>query len=149
MHMSEEDTNQPAQRLGARLRHEREQLGLSTHALAQQVGINQATVSRIEQGAFTNPDPVKVAAIARNLGLDVAEIMALTQYPLSPDALSPTLYLRAKYHDLPPGQLSALQREVAQVLHRHGIEANEGPAPGEDERPDPTPSTNLKKGGTP
>lgn len=140
VHMYASKVTPAVKRIGVRLRATREAQGLTTHALAKRAGVSQTTVTRFEQGAYANPDAAKLAALAESLGLDAAEVMATARYPLSADVLSPSLYLRAKYRDLPPDQLADVQREVAHVLRRHGIETGNSPAPGEDEAPDHHPS---------
>lgn len=144
---TDERSNAAAKRLGMRLREARHEQGLSTREVARRSGLNQSQVQRIEHGEYASPDPGKVAAISTALGLKVAEVMASANFPLLPDALSPTLYLRAKFRDLPSHQLEALQHEVLDVLARHGIEATDGPAPGEDED-DTSITPTHKKGGT-
>lgn len=139
-----------SRRLGELIRAARTRQGLTTYQVAERAGFNQSFVTRIEGGIHQNPDTAKVSAIADILGVDVSELMAQAGYPLPAEDLTPTLYLRAKYRNLPADQLNALQRDVARVLQHHGIDPSDGPAPGEDEQP-PTKkkSSTKKKGGTP
>lgn len=146
-----------AQRLGAYLRQRRVHLGLSARAVAADMGVTHATVVRFEQGAFGTPNPEKLGSLAEILGLNLADIYTMADYPLPTELPSPGPYLRAKYRDLSPSALTKLTREVSALLERHGLDPTFGPAPGEDEtpetpRPTGTPPANknprIKKGGT-
>lgn len=128
-----------AERLGKVLRRAREQLDLSTREVAERAGLPQSTIVRLEQGHFLAPRAEKLAAIAEALGLNPADVLALAKYPTLSVMPSPALYLRTKYRHLPDDQLDAIARDVTRTLKRHGIDAEEGPAPGEDERDDDSP----------
>jgi transcriptional regulator with XRE-family HTH domain len=143
-----------ASRLGTYLRKQRESLGLSTHDIGQRTKINQATIVRIEQGSILSPDPAKLMRIADALKLDSADVLMRAGYPVPSERLAPTVYLRARYRDLPDADFEALQRDVMHVLERHGVDHFDGPDAGEDERPDTarsprtTKTPTKKKGGT-
>ncbi len=147
---------QQAKRLGQLFRSQREKLGFSSHQLARQSGMNQATIVRLEQGGFLNPDPEKLRLLTEALGLNLADVLTLAGYPVPTELPSPGLYLRAKYRDLSEAALRSLTKDVNRLLAEHGLDATGRPAPGEDEGPEaacspkpPTPRTRTKKGGTP
>jgi transcriptional regulator with XRE-family HTH domain len=134
-----------AKDLGRLLRRRREELGLSKMQLARQVGTNDATIFRIEEGQFTAPAPDKLSRIAEVLALSLADVFALADYSIPSDLPSFQPYLRTKYRDLPPEAVEQLDRAFQRLAKRHGLDAA-GPAPGEDEQPEEQP-TKRKKGG--
>jgi transcriptional regulator with XRE-family HTH domain len=138
---------QQAKKLGRHLRRSREALGISARELARRADVDDSTIVRFEQGAFAEPSPDKLHRIARVLGLNLADLYVLADYPV-PEL--PTLgpYLRAKYRDLPPEAAEQLDAYAQRLAKRHGVDLS-GPAPGEDEVPDPRPNgvTRNKKGG--
>jgi transcriptional regulator with XRE-family HTH domain len=136
-----------AEKLGARLRKQREALELSIRDLASKAGVPFSTVARIEQGLFDRPRPEKLAALAEVLGMNQTEIMRLAGYEPLSTLPSPSTYLRAKYRHLKSDQLEALGRDVEKVLKRYGISPSE-PKPGEDES-EPSAMKSTKKGGRP
>ena len=95
---------------------------MTTYQLAAEVGLNQASIVRPEQGASRNPDPEKLRGIAVALHLNLADVLLLADYPVSNDLPNPGPYLRTKYRDLPEPAIAELQRAVQEVLGRHGIE---------------------------
>lgn len=121
-----------AKALGKMLRDRREELGLSLRQLTKQVNIPDATIVRIEQGAFSAPAPDKLARLADALGLKLADVFALADYT-APTEL-PTLkpYLRTKYRGLPQDDVDAIEKYAARLAKKHGIHLT-GPAPGQDE----------------
>lgn len=56
------------------VRRRRLEAGITQSALARRVGISGAYMSAIENGKFVNPNPEILAAIARELDCDVAEL---------------------------------------------------------------------------
>lgn len=135
--------------LGEYLAARRRELGLSTHEVARRSGVNQAQVSRIEQGVARNPNPDTLIGIAAALDLETADVWAAAGYSNATELPSPMPYLRAKYRDLPEAQLQTLSRDVSAALRRQGIDPTGRPAPGEDETPEPSTHSSPKKGGQP
>jgi transcriptional regulator with XRE-family HTH domain len=123
-----------AARLGALIRNRREELGLSTRQLAEQAGMNFATVARIEQGQFAAPGPDKLARIAEALGLNTADLFGLADYTVPDDLPSFQPYLRSKYRDMPSGAVEDLNKAFERIIKRHGYDPD-GPRDGEDEAP--------------
>jgi transcriptional regulator with XRE-family HTH domain len=134
-----------AKELGRRLREQRERLGLSTRELAERASTTHTTIARFEQGAFDAPAPDKLSRIAAALDLSLADVFALAEYSVPSDLPSFSPYLRSKYRGLPTPAVEELERAFQRVAKRHGYQPY-GPAPGEDEQPEPKPSKG-KKGG--
>jgi transcriptional regulator with XRE-family HTH domain len=134
--------------LGSFLRDRREELGLSAREVGRRSGVNYQTVIRIENAEFDRPGADKLKAIAEALELTMTTVWDILGYS-DAGLPEPMPYLRAKFRDMPPGDLAALSQDVARVLKDHGIESSGRPAPGEDEfdEPDFTASS-PSKGGT-
>ena len=100
-----------SKRLGEFLRARREELGLSARHLARAVGVRDSTIMRLERGAYVAPAADKLARIAGQLKLELADVFALAEYAV-PSAL-PSLphYLRLRY--------PSLEREAIDELHDH------------------------------
>jgi transcriptional regulator with XRE-family HTH domain len=123
-----------AKELGRRLRARREELGLSTRQLAERADIDDATVVRIEQGAFAAPRPDKLSRIAEALDLSLADVFGLADYTVPGDLPSFQPYLRSKYRDMPAGAVDDLHKAFARIARKHGYHPD-GPRDGEDEAP--------------
>jgi transcriptional regulator with XRE-family HTH domain len=134
-----------AKELGRQLRARREALGLSLRELAERAETTDTTVIRIEQGAYAAPAPDKLSRIADALGLSLADVFALAEYVVPDELPAFTPYLRSKYRDLPPPAVKELELSFERIAKRYGLDST-GPAPGEDEQPEPKP-TKAKKGG--
>lgn len=134
-----------AKALGRFLRSHRAELDLSTHQLAADSGVDQATIVRLEQGAFAEPRPDTLRAVAAALGLSLADVFALANYNVPSELPSFAPYLRTKYRGLPAPAVEELERSFKRITKRHGFDPS-GPTRGEDEQPEPKP-TKSKKGG--
>lgn len=134
-----------AKALGSFLKEHRAALGLSTRALAARCGLDMATIVRLEQGAFAEPRPDTLRVVAEALGVSLADVFAMADYATPTDLPAFSPYLRSKYRDLPPLALKELERSFQQIAKRYGLDSA-GPAAGEDEQPEPTP-TKPQKGG--
>lgn len=124
-----------AKRLGEWLRERRHEAGLGTTELAKRTGINDATITRIEQGAIASPDPHKLRLISQELDLNLADVYAMAGYAAPKDLPSFQPYLRRKYRDLPDEAIEDLEQAFQRVIKKHGYEPD-GPSRGEDETPD-------------
>jgi transcriptional regulator with XRE-family HTH domain len=124
--------DQPVRRLGAFLQARREELGLSARQLASRAATDQTTINRIEQGLIAAPRPDKLARIAEALGLNLADVYVHAGYAVPKDLPSFKPYLRAKYGDLPTGEIEKIETYAARLAKKHGVRLD-GPAPGEDE----------------
>jgi transcriptional regulator with XRE-family HTH domain len=126
-----------AREFGAWLRQRRQEAGVTTTGLARQIGIPDATITRIEQGAFLAPSPEKLRRIAEGLGLSLADVYAMVGYAVPDELPSFQPYLRRKYQDMPSAVERDLQEAFREVIARHGYDPD-GPKDGEDEQPDPS-----------
>jgi transcriptional regulator with XRE-family HTH domain len=108
-----------AQALGAYLKDRRSALGLSTRALASLCNVNMATIVRLEQGAFIDPRPETLRAVAEGLGVSPSELLILAGYVLPEDLPSFDSFLRAKYPELPDSVIA----ELESVAKRHGLKS--------------------------
>jgi transcriptional regulator with XRE-family HTH domain len=108
-----------AQALGAYLKDRRSALGLSTRALASLCNVNMATIVRLEQGAFIDPRPETLRAVAEGLGVSPSELLILAGYVLPEDLPSFDSFLRAKYPELPNSAIA----ELESVAKRHGLKS--------------------------
>ena len=115
-----------ATELGALLRQRRQSLGLSTHRLGALVGVRQSTITRLERGEIAAPRPDKLARIAKALGVSLADLYALAGYHV-PDDLLPSfpIYLKSKYHRLPPEAITELVQHFDALITRHGLSSEE------------------------
>lgn len=123
-----------AKTLGRLLRARREELGLSSRQLAERAAMDDATIVRIEQGAFAAPRPDKLSRIAEALGLSLADVFALADYAVPDDLPSFQPYLRSKYRDMPREAVDDLSKAFERIVRKHGYDAD-GPRDGEDEAP--------------
>lgn len=121
-----------AVRFGAYIRQARQERGLSSRALARAVGVNDATIVRIEQGAIEAPRPNVLSAIARALELPLSDVFAMADYVTPKDLPTFAPYLRAKYGELPPAAVDQLQQSFERIAKQYGYDGD-GPDPGEDE----------------
>lgn len=121
--------------LGQWLRERRQEAGIGTTELAKRTGINDATITRIEQGTIARPDPRKLSRIADALELNLADVYAMAGYATPTGLPSFQPYLRRKYQDLPETALDDLQQAFDRIIKQHGYDPH-GPTNGEDESPD-------------
>lgn len=119
-----------AQKFGRYLREHREAAGISIRSLAERIGVNPASILRFENGLVAFPRVDHLSAIATELRLPLADVLAMTDYP-RPRPL-PTIgpYLRSKYADLSPKALEEIEAIVSRDLH---LPTTHGPVNGEDE----------------
>ncbi|MEX1363890.1 MAG: helix-turn-helix transcriptional regulator, partial [Nannocystaceae bacterium] len=83
--------------LGHRLRHLREERGMTQHVVAQAAGIATDMVSRLENGHYSSPGLRTLLRIAEGIGLSVSAL--LPDVP-SLNQASPEANLRARLNTL-------------------------------------------------
>ncbi len=103
-----------ARRLGEFLRARREDLGLSARALARAVGVRDSTILRLEAGSYLAPAADKLARIAEQLKLDLADVFAMANYVIPRSLPSLPEYLRLRYPTLTPEAIEALNNLLRQ-----------------------------------
>ena len=103
-----------SRRLGKYLRARREELGLSARAVARAVGVRDSTILRLEAGAYRAPSADKLARLAEQLQLDLADVFAMADYVIPNSLPSLPEYLRLRYPTLTPETMEALSNLLLQ-----------------------------------
>jgi len=98
-----------AKKLGRLVARARARQGLSTRALASQLGISNVWVSKLEAGVFLDPSPSLLARVAEVLNIEPARIDRLMAGAVAESLPGMRLYFRAKY-DLTPEQIEQMER---------------------------------------
>ena len=93
--------------LGTYVRKLRTAAGLSVRGLARAAGVDATGISRLENGENEAPEPRTLAALARALGVDVADFYVLAGYEAASELPAFQPYLRAKY-DMTPEEIEQL-----------------------------------------
>lgn len=65
------------EKFGATVRREREKLGLGLREMAKKIGVSPTYLSKVERDEFPPPAEDKVLAIAKIIGRDSDELLAL------------------------------------------------------------------------
>ena len=94
--------NVPPSRLGAVIAAKRKKLGLSQRQLAEQVGLNNATISKLEKDPSLDPDIRTIQKLADALGLDYTYLLTLNE--TIPDDPNLRIIARAKSNMSPEEQ---------------------------------------------
>lgn len=96
------ETGADLKRLGSVIASRLEDRSLTQQWLAAQVGVSQATISRIIQGKF-GVDAEAVYKIGEALGIDPVYLLRLAGLPLPESPLDPTAaYIAQRLTQLPP-----------------------------------------------
>ena len=66
-------------RIGAVIAAKRKMLGLSQRQLAEQCGLNNATIAKLEKDPSLDPDIRTIRILAEALGLDYAYLLSLNE----------------------------------------------------------------------
>jgi transcriptional regulator with XRE-family HTH domain len=103
--------------VGATLRRRRLELGWTMRTLEEASGVDDAVISRIENGEIAQPRVNKITRIATAMGLD--PITVLTDATVEPLTLA--TFLRSRYPELPTGAVADIERHARRVLARHHI----------------------------
>lgn len=127
--------------LGEFVRRQRERRGLSLRQAAAAVGINFATLSRMEAGQLAQPGQDLLRRLALTLECDPVELYALAGYEI-PDLPTFAPYLRTKYGQLPEEAIKELSGYFGYLQSYYGL--GDSDADDRDDKPRRTP----KKGGT-
>ncbi len=136
-----------AKRFGTYLRRARIGAGWSQLRLADEVGVPNSTILRLERGDFLAPRPDLLSEIANALGVPMADLYAMAGYAAPNELPNLRPYLRTKFRDLPAAAAADIEAYAERLARRHGMDLR-GPRPGEDEGPDEPPKKPVKKGGT-
>lgn len=128
-------SNEQGSELGRYIQAARLERNMSLHQLARAADVDRAMITRLERGLRGSPGPEKIARIAEALGLDLSQLYERAGIPV-PELPSFTPYLRTKYGQLPTDVLDQIETYAAKLARPHGVNIS-GPAPGEDEAPEP------------
>jgi transcriptional regulator with XRE-family HTH domain len=105
--------------VGPTLRRRRLELGWTMRTLEEASGVDDAVISRIENGEIAQPRVDKISRIATALGLDpvvvIADAASLAEAP------SLGAFVRSRYPDLPAAAVTDIERHLDQVLRDHHI----------------------------
>lgn len=99
-----------AERLGALIAKARAKKGLSTRALAQQVGVAYGWLSEVEAGRYLEPASDRLAKLSETLDIPPIQIDRLTKGAMTGGLPEPAVYFRTKL---------ALSGEDAAKLQRY------------------------------
>jgi len=105
-----------SERLGEFLRARREELGLSARHLARAVDVRDSTIMRLERGAYAAPAADKLARIAEQLKLELADVFALAEYVVPSSLPALPHYLKLRYPALQDGHIDELHDHLKQLL---------------------------------
>lgn len=123
-------TPEQASEFAAYLTQHRERAGVAMYSLAQDIGVDRAQLTRLEQGKVLNPRPEVLAAYAKALGVPLADIYSTAGIPLPKELPTLRPYLRARYRELTADDAAKVEAFVQGLMQQH---SNNGPKPGEDE----------------
>jgi transcriptional regulator with XRE-family HTH domain len=114
------------------IKSKKQELGLSTRALAKIAGLDNGNIVRIEQGTRP-PKPETLSKLATALQLPLADLYHLAGYEIPNELPSMPIYLRTKYKNLSKEAQAELEAKLQELQKRHA--QDKGPEPGEDEQP--------------
>lgn len=128
------EAEQGQTQLGRVVQAQREAMELSQYELAKRADIDRSVVLRIESGAIRQPDPRKLARLAKVLDLPLTKLYGLAGYPAGRQLPSFQPYLRDRYRTLPPEAVDRLNSYFEEIAEEYGANSD-GPIDGEDEGP--------------
>lgn len=109
--------------IGARLREQRNENGLTQDQLAEKLGVSKRTVGNYESGASDAPAS-HLSFIARDLGFDVPYILSGVRTTPASDSLSEVEYvLVTKYRSIPEEDQKTIRRmlDAMAVMESRGL----------------------------
>lgn len=109
-----------SQQLGQVLKTGRVARGMSTHRLAKEAEMDQATIVRLEAGSIVAPRPDKLARIANVLGLSAADLFAVAEYTVPSDLPTLRPYLQTIYSGLFDEDLDRIETYIGRLVKKRG-----------------------------
>lgn len=103
-----------AERLGNLIAKARRKKGLSTRAVAAQVGVAFGWLSELEAGRFLEPAPDRLAKLSEALDIPPVRIDRLTKGAMASGLPEPRVYFRAKL-GLTPEQAEQIERHIRRL----------------------------------
>jgi transcriptional regulator with XRE-family HTH domain len=104
-------TQGQAKRLGQLVASARARKGISTRALAAEIGVANGWINGIEAGRFLETSADRLARLAETLDIEPARIDRLTKRTVGDGLPGMKTYFRAKY-DLTPEEIAKVERYV-------------------------------------
>lgn len=104
--------------VGATLRRRRLELGWTMRALEDASGVDDAVISRIENGEIAQPRVDKITRIATALGLDPLTVLGDAA---GTEPLTLAGFLQRRYPELPADSAADIERYVDRVLAENHI----------------------------
>lgn len=104
--------------VGATLRRRRLELGWTMRALEDASGVDDAVISRIENGEIAQPRVDKITRIATALGLDPITVLSDAT---GTEPLTIAGFLQRRYPELPAEAAADIERYAEAVLADHHI----------------------------
>jgi transcriptional regulator with XRE-family HTH domain len=89
-------TQAQARRLGELIAKARARKGLSTRALAAELGVAIGWITELENGRFLDPAPDRLARLAEALDIEPGRIDRLTKGAITAGLPTPRVYFRSK-----------------------------------------------------
>ena len=123
----------PHELLAKLLRAKRLKLGISAREVARRAGLDNCTIARLERAMIPRPTVESLTAIAQVLDIPAADIFAITEWLPKGELPTFTLYMRAKYPEMPETALAEIEAYARNLATLHRISPS-GPPAGEDER---------------
>ena len=103
--------------VGARIRRFRQERGFTLSKLAELAKVSKGYLSSLEGGQVASrPSAETLYALARALGLTIADLLGRELFPAPPDAIPESLEDFAREKDLPPSDV----RMLASIKFRGG-----------------------------
>src|SRR5262245_47647845 len=109
---------QPAPTLGQQLEVARQEAGLSLRQLANLSGVPMSSVNRLLKDEVEQPSPEHLAALARALELNTADLFLLAGLPVPQEAASLEVMLRKGY-GVSDDDVPALKQEIEAIIAEH------------------------------
>jgi len=111
--------------LGKFIVAQREKQGISLNELARRAGVDPSSVSHIERGETSNPPVATLRALAKGLGIPVAEIYAKAGVTKPSDLPTIEPYLRTKYgRELPAAARAEVAASFAAIAKKYGLDTD-------------------------
>ncbi len=108
--------------LGTLLKRKREECGMSQEALASQLGVSAAQLSRIENGRNLRPSPVVLGKACTILDIPPDDIYTITGYMPMTGLPGLRIYCRAKHPDWPEHVIDKIEEFCDFLCEKHKLQ---------------------------
>ena len=107
-------TQAQAKRLGKLIASARGKKGLSSRALAIELGVANGWIAELENGRFLDPAPDRLARLAEVLDIETSRIDHIMRGAMAEGLPGPRAYFRAKY-DMNPEEIAKVVRYIERL----------------------------------